>query len=87
MKHALHFPRIGKTLLAAAFVAMAGAGCATDQSLLGKLGGADAHDALRQLRFVDFDGFVNRSTVEIEIKHCVTSLHAPHCVLSLNVIE
>ena len=39
MKPALHVPRIGKTLLAAAFVAMAGAGCATDQSLLGKLGG------------------------------------------------
>ena len=37
MKH--HFPRIGKTLLAAALVAMAGAGCATDQPLLGKLGG------------------------------------------------
>ena len=39
MKSALHFPRIGKTLLAAALVAMAGTGCATDQSLLGKLGG------------------------------------------------
>ena len=39
MKHALHFPRIGKTLLAAALVAMTGAGCATDQPLLGKLGG------------------------------------------------
>ena len=38
MKHALHFPRFGKTLLAAALVAMAGTGCATDQSLLGKLG-------------------------------------------------
>ena len=39
MKHALHFPRFGKTLLAAALVAMAGTGCATDQPLLGKLGG------------------------------------------------
>ena len=39
MKPALHFPRIGKTLLAAVLVAMAGTGCATDQSLLGKLGG------------------------------------------------
>lgn len=39
MKPALHFPRFGKTLLAAALVAMAGTGCATDQSLLGKLGG------------------------------------------------
>ena len=39
MKPALHFPRIGKTLLAAALVAMAGTGCATDQPLLGKLGG------------------------------------------------
>ena len=38
MKHALHFPRIGKTLLAAALVAMAGT-AAADQSLLGKLGG------------------------------------------------
>ncbi|MBR5704632.1 MAG: hypothetical protein IKX21_01515 [Deltaproteobacteria bacterium] len=39
MKPALHFPRFGKTMLAAALVAMAGTGCATDQSLLGKLGG------------------------------------------------
>ena len=38
MKPALHFPRIGKTLLAAALVAMAGT-AAADQSLLGKLGG------------------------------------------------
>ena len=37
MKPALHFPRIGKTLLAAALVAMAGT-AAADQSLLGKLG-------------------------------------------------
>ena len=38
MKPALHFPRIGKTMLAAALVAMAGT-AAADQSLLGKLGG------------------------------------------------
>ena len=37
MKPVLNFPRIGKTLLAAALVAMAGS-AAADQSLLGKLG-------------------------------------------------
>ena len=37
MKPVLHFPRFGKTLLAAALVAMAGTASA-DQSLLGKLG-------------------------------------------------
>ena len=61
-----HFPRIGKTLLAAALVAMAGAGCATDFPLFASASGASPTQDKGELNEALVDAAYNGNLNEVK---------------------